>query len=232
MAAGRRILHRLWRRLHPASRHRENQRQWNASWSRPDFEAPWLGRPVSREIVEAVAEGWLSRASPALDIGCGQGEIVGWLAAQGFFAVGVDIAEAAVARARALHPPIPGKIEFHAVDLCEQSPPDHGYGTLIDRGCFHQIPSADWPAFVRNLLRVSACDARMILLVKAFREGQSLGDPTELRRVNAQVHQCFGGEFDILRTAPTFLDPFEGRKQGNEMPGMVYWLVRKARNPQ
>ena len=227
MAAGRSLLHRLWRRLSPAYRHRENQRRWNDSWSRPDFDAPWLGRPVSKEIVKAVAEGWLSRASPALDIGCGQGEIVGWLAAQGFFTVGVDIAEAAVIRARALYPPTPGKLEFHALDLCKQSPPDHGYGTLIDRGCFHQIPSADWPAFLRNLLRVSAPDARMIVLIKAFRDGQSVGDPTELRRVNAQVNRCFGEAFTVVDSAPTFLDPFEGTKQGNEMPGMAYWLIRK-----
>lgn len=228
MAAGRGLLCRLWRRLSPASRHRENHLRWNASWSRPDFDAPWLGRPVSNEIVEAVAEGWLSRSAPALDIGCGQGEIVGWLAAQGFFAVGVDIAEAAVQRARSLYPPVAGRLEFHAVDLCEQSPPDHGYGTLIDRGCFHQIPSADWPAFLGNLLRVSAPDARMILLMKAFREGQPVGDPEELRRVHSQVNRCFGRAFDVVRTAPTFLDPFEGKRQGNEMPGMAYWMVRKA----
>ena len=182
--------------------------------------------------MDAVAEGWLSRTAPALDIGCGQGEIVGWLAAQGVFAVGVDIAEAAVLRARAMYSSIPGKIEFHAVDLCEQSPPDYRYGTLIDRGCFHQIPSSDWPAFVRNILRVSTSDARMILLVKAFRGGQPVGDPSELRRVNDQVNQCFSESFEIIRSAPTFLDPFEGRKRGNEMPGMVYWLVRKSASRQ
>src|SRR4051794_22998355 len=52
-------------------RRRRERLSWEAQWNRPDYAPPWLGRAVSKEIVEAVEEGWFLPGTAALDIGCG-----------------------------------------------------------------------------------------------------------------------------------------------------------------
>jgi len=203
------------------------RRTWEDSWSRSDFAAPWMGRSVSKEIVAAVKEGWFAPGSPALDIGCGEGEVAAWLAEQGHPAVGLDIAQAAIARARRRHPEIPGRLEFLALDMCSQAPPDRRYGVLIDRGCLHTIAPADRPDYVRNLSKVAAPDARLLLFVKVTSNVERFGDADEEQRVAAGVEKLMGERFVLIRKALTFLDPFEGRESGKAMPGRVFWLVHR-----
>lgn len=209
-------------------RRTSRRREWEAQWSRPDFAAPWMGRGVSKEIVAAVSEGWFAPGAPTLDIGCGEGDVAAWLAQQGHPTVGLDIAPAAIARARRRHPEIPGRLEFMALDICNQAPPNRRYGVLIDRGCLHTIAPPDRPDYVRNISEVAAPDARLLLFVKAFRKGKSFGDAAEEQRVTAEVESALESRFVLIRKAPTYLDPFDGRERDHALPGLVFWLVRRS----
>jgi SAM-dependent methyltransferase len=213
-----------------ALRRRRERLSWEGQWSRPDYAPPWLGREVSREIVEAVDGGWFPAGAAAIDIGCGQGEVAAWMAARGFHTVGIDIAPAAIARARHLHADtdVTGKLDFLALDICAQPPPNHQYPVIIDRGCLHQIPLEDGPRYLANILAVTAPGARMLLFMKAFRDGIPLGDAADEARVLGLVHEVLGAHFTILRHASTFLDRDGGSDAARALGGIVLWLSRRS----
>ncbi|MFN0151734.1 MAG: class I SAM-dependent methyltransferase [bacterium] len=228
------------------------RRYWEEAWGRDDYAPPWLGRGVAAEVVAAVRDGWFARGGAALDIGCGQGEIVAWLAEQGFDVVGVDISEAALARGRALVGASrareassanrassarstngAARAEFRRVDICAPAPSSlepNRFAILIDRGCFHQIADEDLPAFAANVVRVAAPDARFLLFVKAFR-GAAAGDAgdaaAERARHIARVEGALGAAFAIERVTDTALDADEGRVAERRLPGLVFWMTRR-----
>lgn len=237
----------LWRR-------RGSRRYWEREWARDNYAPPWLDRGVAREVAAAVEEGWFARTAPALDIGCGQGEIAAWLAERGFPATGIDIAESALARARARYGEHRGHLEFRRLDICSAAPARGRFAVLVDRGCFHQLPDADLPAYARNVAGASTSEARLLLFVKAFRgtpESAALGvapheaasasedsreavlarmdeaSPERARHI-ARVESALGRDFVIERVAATFLDPHDGRDAAARLPGLVFRMQRRA----
>lgn len=215
------------------------RRYWERAWGRDDYAPPWLGRGVAAEVVAAVSDGWFARGGAALDIGCGQGEIVAWLAEEGFDATGVDISDAALARARTLvaarAPAAAGRAEFRRVDICARSATaglEAGrFAILVDRGCFHQIADEDLPAYAANVDRIAAPDARLLLFVKAFRDAAVSGDgdaiAAERARHRARVEGALGAAFAIERVTDTALDADEGRVAERRLPGLVFWMARR-----
>jgi len=204
------------------------RQEWQSRWSDDDFDAPWMGRGVSPEIAEAVADGWFPPGSTILDIGCGDGAMAAWMAERGFPTVGVDIAPAAVARAKSRYFGLAGRLESFVVEVCQQAPPDRQYRMLIDCGCFHTISPADYPRLSRNLLQLSAPDARLLLLHRAYRDGIPMGDPEERRRVTSMVTFGLRASFQVVRSADTCLDPFDGQRPDQIMGGIAFWLERKS----
>jgi SAM-dependent methyltransferase len=211
-----------------AQRRHRKRTIWEAKWSQPGYAPPWLGRGVSDEIVAAVESRWFAPGSYALDIGCGEGAVAGWLAEHGFPTVGLDIAPSAIARARKHCAGGAGTPEFLALDICEAPPPDRQYAVIVDRGCLHQIFPVDWPSYLENVVKVAAPGARMLLYMKAFRNGIPTGDPAERRRVIGEVEQALGSHFTTIRHALTSLDPHDGTLRKRGLPGMVFWLVRRS----
>jgi SAM-dependent methyltransferase len=160
-------------------RRRASRRYWEREWAQDDYAPPWLGRGVSREVAAALDEGWLERGARALDIGCGQGEIAAWLAEHGLPVLGIDIAESALARARARYGEHAGRLEFRRADICAAALAPRHFAALVDRGCFHQLSDENLRAYAKNVARASTPDARLLLFVKAFRDGaKGLGTDT------------------------------------------------------
>ncbi|WP_257182747.1 class I SAM-dependent methyltransferase [Corynebacterium cystitidis] len=76
----------------------------------------WSGNPNAALVQVASA----LNGGRALDIGCGEGADVAWLAENGWVAVGTDPVESALERARTAVDASPGtrsRAEFHALDL-------------------------------------------------------------------------------------------------------------------
>lgn len=219
------IVHAVRRRLLPllpeGPRRRLLRAYWESRWKQDDPGGPWLDRDISAEIVEAVDDGWFAAGSPAVDLGCGRGDVAAWLAGRGFPSVGVDIAPSAIELAKRTHGEMPGKLEFLASDVCADPIPGGQFGVLVDRGCFHQLDARDRGDYARNLATAAAPDARFLLFVKAFRDGVPVGDPDERDRRTREVADVFASSFTIDRIAETTLD------RRATLPGLVIWLIRR-----
>lgn len=213
------------RRRPPPKSHNE---VWQINWSRADYTAPWMGRGAGPDLERAVGNRWFHVGGAVLDIGCGQGELVGWFAESGFPAVGVDVAEAAIVRARQRYAEVPGQLEFHAVDMCTQKPPapPGGYLNLVDRGCLHQIPAELVATFGRNIAAVCAPGARLVVFSSAFRD-PARAEQEEFERVQKKVDQAFGDSFHVERVERIFMDPDFGTKPESALGGIATWLRQR-----
>jgi len=71
----------------------------------------------------------------AVDLGCGLGTEIGYLAGRGWRGVGVDLCVAALARAREGHP----GAAFACADVTSLPLSAGSADLLLDRGCFHYL---------------------------------------------------------------------------------------------
>lgn len=124
--------------------------EWNEHYA--SGQLPWeLGEPEPI-LVELVGSGRLP-SGRALDVGCGTGTNVRYLASRGYRVVGIDIAPLAIEQAAAATPP-GAPIELRELDFLA-APPDGPFDLVFDRGCFHVF---DDPADQRRFAeRVAGC---------------------------------------------------------------------------
>ena len=116
-------------------------RDWEGRYA--DGNTPWdHGRP-DRELLKLLESGRLPRGR-ALDVGCGTGTNVRYLAAQGYDALGIDIAQAAIDRAQET-PAADGSgaVSFQRLDFLEEPLPEGSFDLIFDRGCFHVFDHAE-----------------------------------------------------------------------------------------
>lgn len=159
---------------------------------------------------------WLETARPApgrvLIPGCGFGYDVRLLAEFGFDAVGVDFAELAIERARALHADAPGRIEFRCADIFDLRDDERGrFDYIYEYTCFVAIQPARREEYVRleyDLLRPGG------LLVGAFFNHGMEGGPPWNATLEG-VRRAYKPLFEI-RTLETTRHSVEQRK-GKEL---------------
>lgn len=125
-----------------------------------DGTAAWwhLSRP-SPELLDALDAGWLRPGMCVLDLGCGLATDIAYLADRGFTARGIDQSDAALRRARALHP----GLELITGDVRSLPFEPASFDALLDRGCFHYLPAADRPIYAREAARVLRPEGELLL---------------------------------------------------------------------
>lgn len=141
---------------------------WNLMYL---FRPPWdTGKPLP-ELVSLVESGRLTPGR-AIDLGCGTGTNVIYLAQRGFDAVGVDIAARAIAKARRKAEVAGVRAHFLVADV-RDLPPDLGlFDFALDIGCFHSLREDDRQAYVRSLSRVLRPGGKYLLWTFRRQEGQ------------------------------------------------------------
>jgi SAM-dependent methyltransferase len=117
-----------------------------------------LSRP-SPELLAAEADGWLSRPGIAVDIGCGRGSELAYLASAGWRTLGIDRSGAAVRLAHADH----GGLRWAQADALALPLADASADLAIDRGCFHYLDPGRWPAYAAAVARVLRPGGRLLL---------------------------------------------------------------------
>lgn len=119
-------------------------------------ETPWDRAEPAPDVVDLFEAGRLPTGR-ALDVGCGTGATVRYLAERGYEAVGVDVAAVAIERATALARGTEGSAEFRQLDFFEEDPPGGPFDLVFDRGCFHVFDDArDQARFAERVARCLA----------------------------------------------------------------------------
>jgi len=128
--------------------------RWNLAYL---FRAPWDTGITPPELVELV-EGGALRLGRALDLGCGTGTNVIYLARHGFDVVGVDAAWLALFKARRKAQAAgvrAGFIRASVLDLERSDNPvlSQPFDFCLDIGCFHSFGPSDRDRYVAGLRR-------------------------------------------------------------------------------
>lgn len=118
----------------------------------------WHLSEPSPELRRAIADRWFV-APRVLDVGCGLGTELGYLASLGRSGVGIDLSLAALRRAATMH----GSVQFLAGDALQLPFRDGSFGAALDRGCFHYLPSHVRGAYADEVRRVIVPGGRLLL---------------------------------------------------------------------
>ena len=124
----------------------------------------------SPEIVAAVREGWLQPGQRVLDLGCGLGSELAYLAHEGLRTYGIDVSAAAL-----LDPPAHGDtVHLIQGDVLHLPFVDTSFDALLDRGCFHYLPPAARDVYVAEARRVLRPGGRALVLQPGGHQFESL----------------------------------------------------------
>jgi SAM-dependent methyltransferase len=144
----------------PTSHERLTGLPWDASYH--DGPAPWdIGRPQP-PIVRLAARGGFGGA--VLDAGCGTGENALHVASLGLPVLGVDVAETALAIARAKAADRGIEVEFAAADAFQLERLGRTFETVLDCGLFHTFDGDERPRYVASLASVTEHDGTLYVL--------------------------------------------------------------------
>jgi SAM-dependent methyltransferase len=128
-------------------------RIWNLAYLR---RTPWdVGgpRPELMRLVES------DKLEPcrAIDLGCGEGDNVIYLAQQGFDVVGVDISPRAIAKARRKAKAAEVSPTLLVGDVTNLTGIEGPFDLVVDNGCLHSLMFNDEArkAYVRTVLRLT-----------------------------------------------------------------------------
>lgn len=171
-------------------------------WGRP----PWDSGVPAPELVRAAA----GRApGQAIDLGCGTGTNLLYLAERGWQVTGVDFVGRAIAQARR-------KLRGHAAQLLvgdvthlERLPLRGPYDLALDMGCFHSLPEAGRRRYAAGLSPLLAAGA--VYLLYAFQPAQ--GNPAGL--TPAEVEAAFAPGLRLT-----------GYEQGTGRPSAWYFFTK------
>ena len=145
----------------PTSHERQTGLPWDASYHRRD-PAPWdIGGPQPA-IVRLASEGGF--AGSVLDAGCGTGENALHLASLGLSVLGVDVAETALAIARAKADDRELEVEFAVADAFRLERLGRTFETVLDCGLFHTFDADERPKYLASLASVTKHGGTLHLL--------------------------------------------------------------------
>ena len=185
----------MFRRLWFAFTYRFTKPRWDTGITPP-------------EVVDLIEKQQLP-AGRALDLGCGTGTNVLYLAQHSWKVIGVDFVGQAIdtAKRKAGHAHLAA--EFFQGDVTQLdflSPP---FDFALDIGCFHSIPANRRPAYIAGLARLVRPGG--IFLCYAFKPETPLGGLAV-----EEMQRLFGSDFESVKV-----------EHGQGMPSAWYTFARK-----
>jgi SAM-dependent methyltransferase len=168
---------------------------WDARYQEGDV--PWDTGVVPPEVI-ALVQGSPKDSLWALDLGCGTGLNTRYLAAHGFRAVGVDLAQSALAMARKRAVAERVKAFFCCADVSDLSFLRMRAALALDVGCFHALGFNVRARYVSSLASHLLPGAALLLYVhRPSRPADEDGPAGADERAIAG----FAEHFDLLWTA-------------------------------
>jgi SAM-dependent methyltransferase len=178
---------------------------------------PWdIGRPQPA-IVRLAETGQITGS--VLDVGCGTGENILYLAEHGYAAAGVDGAPIAIKKARAKAKRRGLNVSFEVGDALNLPTPERQFDTLIDSGLFHVFSDDERPRFRESLGRVVRSGGTYFLM--CFSDHQP-GDWGPRRVTQAEIRAVFGDGWRVNSIEPSVFETNLGEAQA--------WLATISRS--
>jgi SAM-dependent methyltransferase len=174
---------------------------------------PWDTGITPPEVVELIEGPNAPSPGRALDLGCGTGTNVRYLAEHGWRAVGVEADPRAYDAARErLADVAAAEVHLGDVTRLERVAVDGPFDLVLDVGCYHSIPSRRRHAYARGVAQRTSAGAHLFVWAFARRGAlHGLGvTPREMRD----------------RFAPWFAPV--GRVRGTTPPGAAWYLLRRT----
>jgi SAM-dependent methyltransferase len=201
----------------------EDRAAWRATYEETSYDQlPWFEPGPSPPVRRAVEEHFLPEGGAVLDIGCGAGSNVLFLAEHGYRSHGVDLSPGAVAATRARAAEARLTVDVQEGDALALSFPDGSLDGLVDNGCFHTLPLArreDYAAEVHRVLRPEGC----FVLSWVAREHTGVMGPRH-RPSLSEVTAVLESRFLFVRTG---FEP--GREEGE--PSTYYAFLTRRSGP-
>jgi SAM-dependent methyltransferase len=193
---------------------------WDASYL--DSPAPWdTGQPQPAFVRLASAARF---AGPVLDAGCGTGENALHVAAgQGVPVLGVDVAETAVAMARAKAAERGIGAEFAVADALHLDRLGRRFGTVLDCGLFHTFDGGERPGYVASLASVTEPGGTLYVLCFRDDGGQDTG-PHPVSREDLRSAFSTGSGWQLAA-----LEPDRVQTRYHDEAGAPAWLATVSR---
>lgn len=177
---------------------------------------PWFFPDLDPDIRSELS-GINAQGKRTLDVGCGLGNQAAALTRMGLTVTAIDISEAAIRRAKELHPG-----PTFLVDDITRTKLEGTFDFVVDRGCFHVLEPSTHADYLLSLSRLLAPGG--LLIMKTFsREERDTGfGPVRFSLL--EIHRSFGSLFAILKTRRTLY-------QGSTPKAPLSWLcVMRRRN--
>ncbi len=167
---------------------------WNSAY---EGSPPWdIGRPQPNFVMLADAGKLHGRV---LDVGCGTGEQVLLAASRGADAMGVDVAELAIQRARAKATQRGISAVFEVGDALHLDRLSRQFDVITDSGVFHVFDDEERPVYVNSLR--SALRPGGMYYMMCFSERQP-GDWGPRRVSEAEIRAAFVDGWSIKSIEP------------------------------
>jgi ubiquinone/menaquinone biosynthesis C-methylase UbiE len=180
---------------------------------------PWdIGHPQP-EIVRLEETGEITGS--VLDVGCGTGEHVLYLAGRGFDVIGVDSAPTAIKKARAKAKQRGLKARFVLGDALKLSFPKQQFHTVIDMGLFHVFHDNERTPYREGLERVLHPGGTYFLMCFSEREP---GDWGPRRVTQAEIRSVFKDRWSANYIRPATIEIIGGHAEA--------WLASLVLKPE
>ena len=167
---------------------------WNSAY---EGSPPWdIGRPQPNFVMLADAGKLQGRV---LDVGCGTGEHVMLAASHGAEAMGVDVAELAIERARAKAHQRGISAMFEVGDVLHLDRLRRQFDVITDSGVFHVFDDEERPVYVSSLR--SALRPGGMYYLMCFSDSQP-GDWGPRRVSQAELRAAFADGWSIRSIEP------------------------------